>query len=84
MNQEKINNLTDKSIAITGTEDELKELIEIFNSKGMKCLYKDKERIGAIVIYDQNYSVYYSNSPIADITLSYLQYKKQYNEIQIN
>ena len=65
-----------KSIAVTGSSEELQELIQEFESKGYKCNYQTLHEIGSLIVWpDKCYSTYSMTDPMADVTYTVNDFK---------
>ena len=67
-----------KSIAVIGSSEELQELIQELESKGLKCTYETAplHEIASVVIYPGgSYGTYFMTNPMADVTYTVNDFK---------
>ena len=66
-----------KSIAVTGSIEELQELIQELEANGYKCNYQTNQEIASLVLWPEKcYNTYSMTDPIADVTYTVNDFKQ--------
>ena len=65
-----------KSIAVTGSSEELQQLIQELEANGYKCNYQTYHEVSSLVVWtDKCYSTYSMTDPMADVTYTVNDFK---------